>query len=245
MSTRTRLIHLLVAAPLLIGGSVIFVLGGKNHPRIGSAMGTIGSQQFFEAFAHHMVETPNWIGIHTLILLGPVLWALGVAATTIESEKALWRVGQSAILLAAASWIVAFVLDGYVGPVWAQMVLAADGPGRALLIAGFRASQQMMVSLGLFGIVLTGAAMMALGGALLTQARAAATRHLGALMLGGTGVLIGVWPLVAWGTGEFLPGPFTSSLWNETALMISAWFIGLGAFVMLAGRDPTTPALDE
>jgi hypothetical protein len=37
-----------------------------------------------------------------------------------------------------------------------------------------------------------------------------------------------LWPIFAALTGEFMPGPFTSDLWKETALATAVWYVALG-----------------
>lgn len=58
--------------------------------------------------------------------------------------------------------------------------------------------------------------------------------------VGVTGLLVGVWPIVAAITGEFLPGPFTSEVWKETALATAIWYVALGVAVAGTPRPATT-----
>jgi len=47
-------------------------------------------------------------------------------------------------------------------------------------------------------------------------------------LFGVSGILVGSWPLVAWATGTFEPGPFPSRWWKPTALLTAAWFMSVG-----------------
>jgi hypothetical protein len=62
----------------------------------------------------------------------------------------------------------------------------------------------------------------------------------GAKVLAWTGILLGVWPLIALVTGAFLPGPFTSRYWNATAVSTASWFLAVGIFLMISA-----PPLDD
>src|SRR3712207_4927344 len=109
-SPRPRLDTLLSAA-LLVAGSVSFLGAGRLHPRVGTALGPLGSEEYFRAFAAEIVGMPHWEPIHAMILAGPVLWALGVAAvarTLPESTAGLGEIGRSALLLGATTWAVVF-----------------------------------------------------------------------------------------------------------------------------------------
>src|SRR5688500_11824658 len=61
---------------LLAAGSLIFIGGGRLHPHVGSAMGPLGSADYFLHFAQTIVTTAGWVPMHMMILIGPVLWAL-------------------------------------------------------------------------------------------------------------------------------------------------------------------------
>jgi hypothetical protein len=59
-------------------------------------------------------------------------------------------------------------------------------------------------------------------------------RSRSAKVLASAGILLGVWPLIAWVTGAFLPGPFTSRYWNATAVSTAIWFLAAGIFLMIS-----------
>ena len=69
-----------ISGAFLLTGSVLFAAGGRLHPRAATAFGTVGTPDFYRTFAEHIHTMPNWIPIHVLILMGPVLWALGLRA---------------------------------------------------------------------------------------------------------------------------------------------------------------------
>ncbi len=233
----------LVSVALLTAGSVSFLLAGSLHPHVGAALGRVGSETFFRAFAAEVLRVPHWEAIHAGILAGPVLWALGAAAIPRllpPRAAALGEIGRNALLLAAAAWTVAFVLDGFVAPGLAHaLVNATDLPAEHDALRAFQTNQRIVARLGAVSVVLIGAAESAFGLALLTSARAvarAAGRGAGwRLVAGASGVLVGLWPIFAVARGEFVPGPFTSPYWTITALATGAWFVALASALPLRG----------
>src|SRR5688500_9047607 len=107
-------------ALLLIAGSVAFIGGGSRHPHVNSrTMPMAGSDEYFRHFASTILSMPNWEFFHTLILIGPVLWALGAAGYVRllpQRGTAIAEVGRTAMLMGAGLWALAFVLDGFVAP---------------------------------------------------------------------------------------------------------------------------------
>ena len=55
-----------------------------------------------------------------------------------------------------------------------------------------------------------------------------------AKVLAWLGISLGAWPFVAWATGIFLPGPFTSPYWNATAVSTAFWFLVVGVFLLVS-----------
>ena len=233
--TRSRLDGWLPAL-LLVAGSLLFLGAGRHHPQINASLGEVGSPQFYRAFAGHMLHMPNWGSVHLGILLGPVLWALaasGTAALLPARANSLGGIARSALMLAAALWSVAFVLDGFAGPKLASAIAAAGVAADAEAIRAFSVNQLTMARLGMLSIVLVGASMLAFSGAILMDARLRSWRT----VVGALGVVAGAWPLAAALHGEFNPGPFTSPWWTITALSIGVWFLLLGTVVVrLDGR---------
>jgi hypothetical protein len=231
-----------VPAALLALGSAVFLGAGRLHPRIGSALGPVSSDQFFRAFAAEIVHVHNWETMHTLILAGPVLWALaafGVARLAPARSSALGDLGKGALLLGASFWAVAFVLDGFVTPVHARTVSAAGVGGDATALAAFRVTQLTMARLGMISMVLVATSVLAFGGVLLHDVRGISWRA----VVGAAGLLVGAWPIVAALRGEFYPGPFTSPNWNWIALSLGVWFLALattlpGLARPIAARQP-------
>jgi hypothetical protein len=214
-------------ALLLIAGSLIFLGAGRHHPIIDATLGPPGSNEFFRTFAGHMLRMPNWESIHLGILVGPVLWTLGVAGiarTVASAATPLADVGKGALMLGACLWAVAFVLDGYVGPRLAQAIAAAGVGADALAIKTFSTNQYMMARLGMLSIVLIGGSILIISAAMLFESR----RRSWCAIVGGLGVLVGAWPLIAAARGEFWPGPFTSPYWTATAISLGVWFLLLG-----------------
>ena len=60
-------------------------------------------------------------------------------------------------------------------------------------------------------------------------------------MIGAWGVVVGVWPIVAALNGEFDPGPFTSPLWNVTAIASAFWFAAFGVSLLARDRAAVVP----
>jgi hypothetical protein len=238
-----------LSAGLLLAGSLIFVAGGAQHPKAASAFGAVGSDEFYRTFATHIAHQANWIPIHVLILMGPLFWALGAPRRLLsphdQTDSALATAAESlasrALLLGAALWAVAFVLDGFVAPSTAaviQTAAPADLPG---LLVTFRVHQVTMVRLGLVSWILIGVAMATYGVMMLAHTRAFSGRGI----LGALGVGIGLWPIVAAVTGEFDPGPFTSPLWNLTALVSAFWFAAFGVSLGARVRASAVPSAHD
>ena len=233
---RTRLDAWLPAV-LLFAGSALFLGAGRHHPIIGTRFGTVGSDEFFRAFAHHMLRMPNWESIHLGILLGPVLWALaaaGVGRMVSAKARAFADVGRTALLLGAVLWAVAFVLDGYVGPRLAQAIVAAGVGADALAITTFGTNQFTMARLGMLSMILMGGSILAFSAALFVQDR----MHAWGTIVGGLGLLLGGWMQMAAARGEFWPGPFTSPYWTATAIALGLWFVLLGTTIPGMRRPP-------
>jgi hypothetical protein len=217
-------------ALLLVAGSLVFLGAGRHHPIIDATLGRPGSDEYFRAFAAQMLHMPNWEAIHLGILVGPVLWTLGVASIArLVSARAtpLADVGKTALMLGASLWAIAFVLDGYVGPRLAQVLATAGVGADALAIKTFSTNQYMMARLGMLSMVLIGGAILVISAAMLVESRLRSWRA----VVGGLGVLVGSWPLIAAARGEFWPGPFTSPYWTATAISLGIWFLLLGTAI--------------
>lgn len=217
-------------ALLLVAGTLIFLGAGRHHPIIDATLGRPGSDEYFRSFAGHMLQMPNWESMHLGILVGPLLWTLGVAgiARVVSSAATpLADVGKVALMLGASLWAVAFVLDGFVGPRLAQAIAAAGVGADALAIKTFSTNQYMMARLGMLSVVLIGASIFVISAAMILESRLRSWRA----VVGGLGILVGAWPLIAAARGEFWPGPFTSPYWTATAISLGIWFLLLGTAI--------------
>ena len=239
----------LLPAVLLAAGSVAFIGGGARHPHVNASLGPMGSDEFYRNFVHTILHVPNWEGIHALILAGPVLWALGAAGLVRllpARAAALGELGRAALLLGAGMWALTFILDGFIAPSLAKEVEsgALDTLSRQAAFTAFQVNQKMVGRFGTLSMVLIGAAETALALALLLSAAGARRgATLWRAAVGGAGVLVGLWPLVATARGEFVPAPFTSSYWTVTALATAAWFVALAtALRPVASRVPVADA---
>lgn len=220
-------------AALLAAGSVVFLWGGALHPATGAELGPIGSAAYFRNFARHVVEHPAWQVVHTGILAGPILWTLGCLGLrrwlsgddgSADGSDFL-SVGLGALLMGTVAWSVTFVLDGFVAPVHAAAVVAG-GAGQDASLLAFRASQEIVIRLGLVAWLLLSTGVACLAVEIL---RGKGRRPKVRLPIGGLGLALGAWTVIAWAVGIFRPGPFTSPAWVPTAVLTALWFIALGA----------------
>jgi hypothetical protein len=239
IQSRSRLDTWLPAL-LLFAGSAVFLSAGRLHPHINASLGEVGSDDFFRRFAAEMLRLPNWESMHLGILLGPVFWALaagGTARLLPARATSFGDIGRNALLLAAALWSFAFVLDGFVGPGLAEAIATAGVGADAVAIRAFRANALTMARLGMLSVVLMGAAMFTFAAALLVGSRLRSWRT----AVGVLGVATGAWPMVAAVRGEFYPGPFTSPYWTLIALSIGLWFLLLGTVLPSLGEREPNP----
>lgn len=217
-----------LAGTCLIVGSVVFLWGGAQHPATGPELGPLGSETYFRNFARHVVEHAAWQNIHTGILAGPILWALGIWAVRkwlpVEKDSVLISMGLAAILLGSAGWSVTFVIDGFVAPVQASAVLVGE-PQQGAALTSFMALQEFVIRLGLVSWLLLSAGLAALGAMMLA---CATTWRSFRYLFGLVGAVLGLWSVLAWAVGIFRPGPFMSAAWIPTAIATALWFLVLG-----------------
>ena len=200
----------------------MFVGGGAFHPNINSSLGALGSAEFFANFYLHIAHHGAWELIHGMILAGPVLWLVGVGA--FWNDRSDWsRTAMTAMTLASTVWAVAFVFDGFVAPNIVRWVPA--GVGHYLLMV----NQNAVIRLGLVSWLLLGFSMITGSVGTLVSSRRKSARVLAWL-----GILLGVWPFLAWATGIFLPGPFTSPYWNVSAVSVAFWFLAVGVLLLVS-----------
>ena len=226
---RDRLFDIFCAL-LIITGSLLFLNGGRQHPATDARLGPMGSEVYFRNFAGHIVAEHHWEPMHGQILLGPILWAIGAVALCRrlrETDRNWPDVALGALGVGTATWITAFVFDGFVAPAVAAAVL---DPAQSRSVFELRENQLVVIRSGLIGWVLIGIAISALGAAMLGR------RRLPLTLLGAAGILIGLWPIVAWVNGDFAPGPFVSPLWRPTALVSAAWFACAAATLFVPER---------
>ncbi|MFY9559064.1 MAG: hypothetical protein WAQ52_02410 [Terriglobales bacterium] len=215
-------VHQKFSGLLIVIGSLLFVGGGAFHPRINASLGALGSPEFFQNFYMHIAHHPAWELIHGLILAGPVLWLLGVGP--FWSDRNGWtRMATRAMTLAATAWAVTFVFDGFVAPGIVRRLAPEMGWYQ------LAANQEVVIRLGLVAWLMLGFAMIAGSVGTLVSNRSRSAR-----LLAWLGIPLGAWALVAWATGNFLPGPFTSQYWNITAVSTAFWFLAVGVFLLVS-----------
>lgn len=227
-----------VAASVLIIGSVLFLSGGRAHPAINAALGA-GPDEFFRAFAEKIRHTHGWHSMHMLILVGPLCWAVAAPAVLDAirpNARARISAARSALILSAALWAVAFVIDGFGAPVYAEAIATAASPEVASgLLTTFQADAIMMSRFGLVSWVAGGVGMIILGALLLSPGE----RSMWRVAVGISGILIGTWPLAAAFQGEYAGGPFVSRFWMANALVVAMWYVALASCAF--GRGPRQP----
>jgi len=207
---------------LLVVGSLVFVCGGAFHPKINSSLGALGTSEFFQNFYMHIVHHGSWRLIHGMILAGPLLWLLGVG--TFWSDRIGWtRMANTSMTLAATAWAVTFVFDGFVAPDIVRWMTPETGLYQLAI------NQDAVIRLGLVSWLALGFAIIAGCIGILLSSRSG-----GAKVLAWIGTALGVWPFIAWATGTFLPGPFTSRYWNVTAVSAAVWFLAVGVFLLIS-----------
>ncbi|MFL5630128.1 MAG: hypothetical protein ACJ77T_02595 [Gemmatimonadaceae bacterium] len=216
---------------LLVVGSLLFMAGGRHHPLINANIGPLGSEQFYYAFATHVRMSPHWETFHNLILMGPVLWALGAAglAQILPSRGAqVWTVARSAIAIGATAWIMAFALDGHNAPAFARAISdAADAAALREKLFEFSISSRLVAYLGRIGWTMITVSLATFAAGMLLAERATAWRK----GVGAVGVLLGLWTIFEVVRGDFTPGPFTSQLWTASALSAGIWALAFGATI--------------
>ncbi len=212
--------HQKFSGMLIVIGSLVFVGGGAFHPKINSSLGTLGSQEFFTNFYMHIAHHTSWELIHGMILTGPVLWLLGVASFW-RGNVGWSRMAKSAMTLAATLWAVTFVFDGFVAPNIVRWMTPESG------LYMLAVNQTAVIRFGLVSWLLLGFAMIVGSLGILFAARSR-----GARILAWIGIPLGIWPALAWLTGLFVPGPFTSPYWNVTAVSTAFWFLAVGIFLL-------------
>ena len=205
---------------LLITGALLFLWGGLHHPRTTAGAMGAGPQQYFASFVRTIQEAHDWQQMHAFVLIGPVLWALG--GCTSFGRRPWDRLAISALAMGAVAWAVTFVIDGFVAPV---IVFALTGQAA---IEQLMINQQMVIRIGLVSWLLIGVSAVSASLGMLLD-RNASLRVIGAL-----GVVAGGLPLIAWTTGNFLPGPFTSPYWGYSALAMALWFLLVGARLLVS-----------
>lgn len=221
-------IHRKFSGLLIVIGSVLFVYGGAFHPHINSSIGTLGSAEFFENFRMKILHHGSWERIHAMILAGPVLWLIGVPGFW-RGRNGWSRMAATAMALAGTVWSVAFVFDGFVASYIVHW-LPADA-GRNLLAV----NQNVVIRLGLISWLGMAFAMITGGFGSLTSNRSRTSS-----VLAWTGIALGLWPFIAWVTGLFLPGPFTSPYWNVSAVSVAFWFLAVGVFLLVSTQPQET-----
>lgn len=215
-------VHQKFSGLLIAIGSVVFVYGGALHPKINSSLGAIGSAEFFQNFYMHIAHHGSWELIHGMILAGPMMWLLGVGS--FWSDHNGWtRMANTAMTLAATVWAVTFVFDGFVAPSIVRWLTPETG------LYQLAANQVVVIRLGLVSWLMLGFSLITGSVGTLVSGRSKSAKVLAWL-----GVALGAWPFIAWATGVFIPGPFTSRYWNVTAVSTAFWFLAIGVFLLVS-----------
>ena len=215
-------VHQKFSGLLIVIGSLVFVCGGAFHPKINSSLGALGSSEFFQNFYMHIAHHGSWRLIHGMILAGPLMWLLG--AGSFWSDRSGWtRMANSAMTLAATVWAVTFVFDGFVAPDIVRWMTPETG------LYQLAVNQDAVIRLGLVSWLMLGFSIIAGSVGILVSSPSRSAK-----VLAWIGLPLGTWPFIAWATGTFLPGPFTSRYWNATAVSTAFWFLAVGVFLLVS-----------
>lgn len=224
-----RIFYLLCGLGLIAGG-IILNGYGRFHPSTGL---DIPDDQYWPAFADLVLQNADWRQLHSGILIGPVLWALGAVgahqALREKGEERFSALGSTAVAMGAMAWSVAFIFDGFVAVTLSRAVATSGPEGLIAAIGSLQAAEVVVLRLGLVAWILIGLGAAAFAGSLFTAE--ILSRWL-RWALAVSGILVGLWPLLATATGAFIPGPFTSPLWLPTVVLTSVWFSGLGVMLI-------------
>src|SRR5438270_3113689 len=185
-------LHRKISAALVIIGSISFLFGGAQHPKINSSLGVMGSAEFFNNFYMHIQHHQAWELIHGFIMAGPILWLLGMGVLWTNRNGWMETAG-TAMTLAATTWAVVFVFDGFAAP---YIVRSATAELGHMLLA---VNQQVVIRLGLVSWLLLAVAMLAGSIGWLVE-ETPAVKTLTVKLLAAIGIILGVWPFVAWAT---------------------------------------------
>lgn len=243
---------------LLLAGSFIEMNGGRKHPAITEDMGTFGSDEFMLEFAKLMVNDKDWQLYHEQMLAAPLLWAIGGYAVVLLARRAgesRWTpLGYVALVMGSVLWALTYMYDGWVSPETAKSLVAAqaDPTLSAAITATFASGQWFTVRLGMYSwlLVAFAAALLSVGLISLARSYGPGIGKPLAWFLGGLGLFLGAWSLVAWLTGAYAPGPMVSIWWLPANIATQFWFTGLSMLVLLhafglheRGRNvPVSPA---
>lgn len=244
MARLSHRIYFILSAFIAIVGSVLMQNGGRQHPMISSAMGPLGSQQFFHSFAMMMTTIPNWRSIHAQIMSGPVLWAVatvGLAAWLRSRGDKYWSTaGLVSVAMGGVVWIMTYLDDGFVSPWIAPYLLGANKADVGTITTMFGASQQATLTLALPGwfLIAGGTAFLAIGILSTFNATASVLDRSLCVVLGVSGFIFGIWPGIAKLNGTFDPGPMLSPWWAATASGMQLWFVILALWVVFRQFKP-------
>src|SRR2546421_1619805 len=177
-------VHQKFSGLLIVIGSLVFVCGGAFHPRINSSLGALGSTEFFQNFYMHIAHHGSWRLIHGMILVGPVLWLLGIGS--LWSGRNAWpRMATTAMTLAATAWAVTFVFDGFVAPDIVRWLTPETG-WHVLAV-----NQDAVIRLGLVSWLMLGFSMIGGSVGILVSSPSRSAK-----VLASVGILLGGWSFI-------------------------------------------------
>lgn len=244
MTRISNRIYLIVSGLVIVAGSWFMHNGGVDHPTISSAMGPLGSPEFFRSFAELMVETPDWRVMHTQIMIGPILWAIGgigLAAWLRAKGERLWSTtGVATTAMGGVLWIMTYMNDGFVSQRIAPALLNAPPEAAYSLTTQFGASQEMTITLATpaWLLIAGGTLATAIGIATTYRSTRSAIDRAMVVMMGGSGAILGIWPAVALVTGTFDPGPMLSPWWALTASGMQVWYAAVALWLVVRAFVP-------
>jgi hypothetical protein len=241
-------IYYLFSGLMMIAGTVIFMNGGRQHPPINESMGQFGTPDFFYKFASLIASDANWEQVHAFIIIGPVLWALGLLALAdqlrVNGESRWSTFALVSLAMGVTLHVVLYIFDGFVASKIATQLLNSDETLRPALTATFGANQWTVIRMSTVSWLLISIAPAAIALSMLF-----ARRGLGAFgrvlqgILVVVGLVLGAFGIVASVTGTYSPGPMVSPFYVPVAVTTALWFAVAGLSVMLRPSTPeTTPS---
>lgn len=226
---------------LILAGSLLAMNGGHQHPAITEDMGKFGSDQFMLSFARLMVAEKGWQHYHEQMMVAPLLWSIGAFGVVLllrQIGESRWTpLGFVALTMGSLLWLLTYMYDGWVSPETAKALVAAQGDRTlsAAITQTFASGQWFTIRISMYSwlLIAFGTAALSIGMIALARSYPRGASKVQAWFLGGLGLFLGAWSLVAWATGAYAPGPMVSIWWLPANIATQVWYTTLGILIIL------------